>query len=592
MLRRIWHNSLLPRWRAWIKSDRSILGWAILTGFLAGILAVTLKRAVAFLHGGMFTIQSALEINWWLGFGPILGLLATRWVVRNWLAGDHPGPGVPSILQALSQRRGRIRRTWMYAPLVTSALSVGLGGSGGLEAPSLQAAAAVGSEIGRQTKRNFKRRMLLIGCAAAASLAALFQAPIAAIIFAVEVIMIDLTAASLVPLLLASLTALLTANFWIGSGDILVTPDLVPFELSRLPMYALLGVVCAIGSVVFSKIYLWSNHTIARMRAPRLRILIAGIILGLSVVIFPALYGEGYDIVNDLFEGHASLLTSSLPLPWESKGWGVIVFLVLAWVLKPFLTGMTVGAGGVAGIFAPAIFCGAILGHAYATAMGMLVSESVIPIGNAVLAGIGGMLAGVLHAPLTAILLAAEVSGGYALFVPVMLTSALSYQGARWWMRHSVYTRELAERGELLTHDKDRSVLTLMKLLHEVERDHEAINPQWTLGQLIPIIQRSTHSLFPVIDHQGRLLGLIDLQDIREVMFDSETYDSCRVQDLMTVPASTIDVETKMSVVMGEFERTGAWFLPVLESGRFVGFVSRSKLFDTYRKWLREASLD
>tara|TARA_B110000503_G_scaffold142633_1_gene240088 strand:- start:28296 stop:29966 length:1671 start_codon:yes stop_codon:yes gene_type:complete len=556
-------------------------------------MAVLLKRAVFGLHEGMFGLGRWIGGAWVLGLGPLFGLLATRYVIRKWLGGEHPGPGVPSILHAMSQRRGRIKRMWMFSPLITSALSVGLGGSGGLEAPALQSAAAVGSEIGRQTKRTFKRRMLLIGCAAAASLAALFKAPVAAIIFAVEVIMIDLTGASLVPLLLASLTALITAELFLGNQDVLSTPVLQDFELNRLPLYLLLGIVCAVGSVVFSKIYMASSHAVAKMRTPRIRIWVAGTLVGAAVVFFPSLYGEGYDVVNDLFGGHSKLLASDMT--WsqlDPEGWSLIGLLLLAWILKPMLTGMTVGAGGVAGIFAPAIFCGALLGYVYTLGLEQVFGNDTLPVGNAVLAGIGGMLAGVLHAPLTAILLAAEVSGGYALFVPVMLTSAISFQVAKWWVKHSIYTQELAERGELLTHDKDHSVLTLMKLQDEIEYDHEVVQPYWTLGQLIPVIERSVHSLFPVLDKAGNLLGVVDLQEIREIMFDRTLYDELHVHEFMSLPQAMLDISTKMERVMSEFERTELWYLPVQNKGNFIGFVSRTRLFNTYRKWLQESSLN
>jgi len=275
----------------WKGSERAMLGWAALTGFAAGLLAVLLKRIVGGMHDGMSWISEGLSWTWWLSIGPLVGLLATRWVVRNWLRGEHPGPGVPSILHALSQRHGRIKRTWMFAPLITSSLSVGLGGSGGLEGPSLQSAAAIGSEIGRQTKRTFNRRILLIGCAASASLAALFKAPVAAIIFAVEVIMIDLTSASLVPLLLASLTSLITATVLMGDDNILSTPVLDTFQLANLPLYLLLGLVCGAASVIFSKLYLGASQAIAWLPSHRLRIWVGGAVIGLAILLFPSLYG-------------------------------------------------------------------------------------------------------------------------------------------------------------------------------------------------------------------------------------------------------------------------------------------------------------
>ncbi|MFZ9054753.1 MAG: chloride channel protein [Flavobacteriales bacterium] len=576
----------------WKGSDRAMLGWAALTGFAAGLLAVLLKRIVGGMHDGMSWISEGLSWTWWLGIGPLVGLLATRWVVRNWLRGEHPGPGVPSILHALSQRHGRIKRTWMFAPLITSSLSVGLGGSGGLEGPSLQSAAAIGSEIGRQTKRTFNRRMLLIGCAASASLAALFKAPVAAIIFAVEVIMIDLTSASLVPLLLASLTSLITATVLMGDDNILTTPALDTFELTNLPLYLLLGLVCGAASVVFSKLYLGASQAIAWLPSHRLRIWVGGTVIGLAILLFPSLYGEGYEVVNGLFGGEAQGLASDMAMQrLQPEGWALLGFLMLAWMLKPILTGVTLGAGGVAGVFAPAIFCGALLGYQFAMVAGWMGPTWSLPIGNAVLAGLAGLLAGVLHAPLTAILLAAEVSGGYALFVPVMLTAGISFQWSKWWMKHSVYTRELAERGQLLTHDKDLSVLTLMNLEDQIESDYEVLNPHWTLGQLIPIIERSSHNLFPVLDRHRRLLGVLDLQDVREVMFDTELYNTLKVHDLMVLPVAAIQTHSKMEEVMKAFERSDAWFLPVLEGDEYRGFVSQTKLFDAYRKWLRESSI-
>ena len=563
-----------------------MMGWAVLTGCAAGLLAVLLKRTVGAMHFAMNGIAGFLEAPWWLGIGPLMGLLATRWVVRKWLRGDHPGPGVPSILHALSQRHGRIKRMWMFAPLITSSLSVGLGGSGGLEGPSLQSAAAIGSEIGRQTKRAFNRRMLLIGCAASASLAALFKAPVAAIIFAVEVIMIDLTAASLVPLLMASLAGLITASLFQGQNDILTISNLADFELKTLPWYLLLGSACGVGSVFFSRLYLGASHAVTLLPSHRLRIWVAGIGIGAALLLFPSLYGEGYQIVNALFDGKVEMLASGIQLQsLELNGWLLIGFLMLAWVLKPVLTGMTLGAGGVAGVFAPAIFCGALLGHQFAIVTEWISSSWALPMGHAVLAGL-------LHAPLTAILLTAEVSGGYALFVPVMLTSAISFRISKSWMKHTVYTRELAERGELLTHDKDQSILTLMNLMDQVESDHEVVNPHWTLGQLIPIIERSRHEVFPVLDRNGQLLGLIELQEIREVMFDRELYDTMHVHEMMNIPVATIDVTMRMEEVMAIFERSGAWRLPVLADTQFKGFVSRTKLLSNYRNWLKASSIE
>ena len=577
----------------WMKSDQGLMLWAVVVGIASGLLAVMMKQSVAGLRAGMFAIQGWLGGSWFLALGPILGLVATATVVQRLLHNDHPGPGIPSTLHAISTRRGRMKRTWMFAPVVTSILSVGFGGSGGLEAPAVQAGAAIGSEVASQTRRHFRRRLLLIGCAAAGSLAAMFKAPVAAIVFAVEVIMIDLTASSLVPILLASLASLLTAFVFFEGEDILTVPMLAAFQASRLPWYIALGVVTGIGSVVFSKLYLWSHLAISRFKNPKTRMVLAGVLIGGAVAALPPLFGEGYEVINSLFLGYSDVLIEDV---WMLEGKlalpSLLGWLVLACCLKPMLTGFTVGAGGVAGIFAPALFSGALVGFAFALGINGWINPTALPIGNSVLAGLCGMMAGVLHAPLTAIFLATELSGGYGLFVPLMLTSAIAFSTSRALMRHNIYTRELAERGELLTHDKDQTVLTLMTLKEELEQDFLPVQAHWNLGQLVEVVAQSQRNLHPVVDQQGHLLGIVDLQDIRQVMFDRDQYLSLRVVDVMTLPLAEVQWEDKMDDVMAKFENCGAWNLPVVEGGKYVGFVSRSRMFNAYRKWLKATSLD
>ena len=577
----------------WMRSDRGLMLWAVLVGIASGLLAVLMKQSVGALRSGIFAIQSWVGGSWFLALGPILGLVATAHVVRRLLKGDHPGPGIPSTLHAISTRRGRMKRTWMFAPVVTSVLSVGFGGSGGLEAPAMQAGAALGSEVASQTRKHFRRRLLLIGCAAAGSLAAMFKAPVAAIVFAVEVIMIDLTASSLVPILLASLASLLTAFVFFEGEDILTVPTLAAFQARRLPWYILLGIGTGLGSVVFSKLYIMSQRAIGRFKNPQTRMVLAGLLLGAAVAALPPLFGEGYEVINSMFLGYSDvliedmwMLEGSLALP-SLLGW-----LLLAACLKPMLTGFTVGAGGVAGIFAPALFAGALVGFAFALGVNGWINPTAMPMGNAVLAGLCGMMAGVLHAPLTAIFLATELSGGYGLFVPLMLTSAIAFTTSHALMRHSIYTRELAERGELLTHDKDQAVLTLMNLKEELEQDFLPVQAHWNLGQLVEVVAQSQRNLHPVVDADGMLLGIVDLQDIRQVMFDQNQYLTLRVVDLMTLPLAEVQWEDKMDDVMAKFEQCGAWNLPVVEGGRYVGFVSRSRLFNAYRKWLKATSLE
>jgi CIC family chloride channel protein len=581
--------------KAWkfLRSDKAILVWASLVGVLAGLVAVLLKNGVSMIRSGIFSVQAFTNFKPLIGLGPILGLLLTAWFVKKVLGGDHPGGGIPATLHALSTRRGALKRTWLFAPVVTSILSVGFGGSGGLEAPAVQAGATIGSEIASRTKRSFRRRRLLIACAATASLAAMFKAPIAALIFAIEVIMIDLTAASLVPLIFASLASLLTAYFLIEGEDILTVTELAPFAVKRLPFYITLGLIAGLGSVIFTRFYLVSSRAVSRFKNPLTRIITAGLILGCSVASFPSLYGEGYEVVNSMFMGSSDVISSEL-IPFNnSDGLVIIAALLFAWALKPILTGLTVGAGGVAGVFAPSLFCGALLGYTFALSVNMVFGPDTIPVGNAVLAGLGGMMAGVLHAPLTAIFLASEISGGYELFVPLMLSSALSYSLSRYLVKNSIYTRELAERGELLTHDKDKSVLTLMSLSDEIETDFLTVRPDYTLGTLVRVVAKSKRNLHPVVDEEGILIGLLDLQDIRQIMFDRDKYETTTVNDLLVIPDNLIKSDEKMESVMYKFEVSGAWNLPVIDSeGKYLGFVSNSRLFGAYRKWLKETSGD
>ncbi len=576
-----------------MRSDRAVLVWASAVGMLAGLVAVLLKNGVSLIRTGFFGAQSFTGWQWILGLGPIIGLILTYLFIKRVLNGDHPGGGIPATLHALSTRKGALKRTWLFAPIVTSILSVGFGGSGGLEAPAVQSSSTIGSEIASRTKRNFRRRRLLIACAAAASLAAMFKAPVAAIIFAIEVIMIDLTAASLVPLIFASLASLLTAYYLIESEDILFVTQLSDFAVSRLPFYILLGLIAGFGSVIFTKLYMGSSKIISRLTYPKIRIIIAGVIVGLAVIFIPLLYGEGYEHINYLFSGSTDELYKLLSSLNIEKGQelALIGILLLAWALKPLLTGLTVGAGGVGGVFTPSLFGGALLGFIYAHVVNMVMGPDTIPVGNAVLVGIGGMLSGVLHAPLTSIFLATEISGGYGLFVPLMLSSVLSYVVARKLAKYSIYTKELAARGELLTHDKDRSVLTLMNLKDEIETDFIPVGSNDSLRSLVKIISKSSRNLNPVIDADGILIGLIDLQDIREIMFETDRYDTTIVNDLMSDLEFTLVQTSKMEDVMDLFEVSGAWNLPVVdEEGKYVGFVSRSKLFTAYRRWLKETS--
>lgn len=587
-LARFIHRKL---WSDWGPRNAVVL-LAGLIGMAAGLLAVGMKNGV----GAVRQWHSNPEGGWpeeLLFALPIIGLILTHLVVHRLFGGRHPGPGIPSTLHALSRMRARLSRMSMVSPAISSMLTVGFGGSAGLEAPAVQGSAAIASEVSDRFNLDYRHRLVLIGCAATASLAAMFKAPLAAIVFAVEVIMIDLTTASLIPLLIASLSALLTTSLFIDPRELMQAGRSLPAWDGTVLAYLPFAVLCGLASVLFSAVYRSTGALVRRFRHPAARILLAGAVIGGMLVAFPSLYGEGFELINELLRGEFSGL--------DPRGRGELVpgtavrtLLIMAvlWACKPALTGLTVGAGGVGGVFAPALVSGALLGGIFLFATDLVLPGWHLIGGHFVLAGMAGLMAGILRAPLTAIFLAAEASGGYDLFIPLMMTSAIAFQVARWMRPNSIYTEELADKGELLTHDKDKAVLTLMKLADQVERDFDPVGPDNTLGELVQVVSRSRRNIHPVLDASHTLVGIVPLEEIRGVMFDPTRYDSLTVRDLMVVPPAILDMGQNMEAVMDTFDRTGAWNLPVVEQGRYLGFVSRSNLFGAYRAWLQEVSED
>jgi chloride channel protein, CIC family len=562
---------------------------SIAVGFMSGLVAVILKNSV---YGIQWLLTERLSVegfNFSYIFYPTIGLFITTYIVLKVIK-QHPGPGIPTTLHAISRRKSTLKRSQIYASLVTSIFTVGFGGSAGLEAPAVQTSAALGSNLGSILKQNYKTKTLLIACAAAGSMAAIFKAPVAAIIFAVEVIMIDLTTASLVPLLLASLSAFITSFLLLGDHQLLRFQSAEPFMLSHVHHYVLLGVICGLASVYFNKIYLFITSKFQKLVKPWTRVLIGGFMLGVIVLVFPPLYGEGYDVINSLLADDLESVThDSIFHSHTSSIWWMFVFLIGLAVLKAIATGITLGSGGVGGIFAPTLFMGSTIGFLY-TRVYKYFEFTTLPTSNFALVGMAGLMAGLLHAPLTAIFLIAEITGGYDLYVPLMLTAAIAFYISKLFSAHNIYTVELAQKGDLITHNKDKAVLTLMNLQQEIEKDFKSIHPEQTLRQLLKVLAQSKRNVFPVLDPTGNLMGVVTLDDFREIMFDESQYDEILVQTLMTSAPEVIDVSDRMDVVMKKFDESGAWNLPVVNRNEYVGFVSKSRLFSAYRKMLKEFS--
>ncbi|MET7028953.1 chloride channel protein [Sediminicola luteus] len=560
---------------------------SVIVGFLAGLAAVTLKNTTYFIEA--FLEQGIIFSNNQLYFIlPVIGLflvfLYVKFVLKKPL--EH---AVSSILFTLSKRKGLIKPIQIYTPLITAPLTVGFGGSVGLLGPAVASGAAISSNLGKLFHINAKTRSLLIACASAGAIASIFQSPIAAIIFAVEVFSLDLTMLSLLPLLLASISGVLTSYFFLGNEVLFNFTITDKFEIKDTFFFVLLGVGTAFASIYFTKMYFSILTFFKRFKSPKYKLLVGGITIGIMLYFIPPLYGEGFGLINNLLEGdHLKALGKTPFDQYTSNIWVVIALLFGITIFKAIAMTTTIAAGGSGGIFIPTMVMGSALGNVVAkvinnSGLGLVVSES-----NFTLIGMAGLIAGVLHAPLTAIFLIAEITGGYELFVPLMITSSISYLITKNAIDHSIYTKELAQQGALITHNKDQTVLTLMHLDDVIEQNFKTVTSTMTLGEMLhKSVSKSTRNIFPVIDEEDRLVGIILLDDIREIMFDSSLYDTTEVGSIMhSAPEYIFYEKDTMQEVMKKFQDSGAWNLPVIKDGKYHGFISKSKLLTAYRRKL------
>ncbi|MBE9510737.1 MAG: chloride channel protein [Bacteroidetes bacterium] len=564
---------------------------SFIVGALSGLAAVLLKNTIHYTHLLLtkgFDVES--ESFWYLVY-PLIGIFLTVLLVRYFVK-DDIGHGVARILYAISKKNSIIKSHNNYSSILASTLTIGFGGSVGAEAPIVLTGASIGSSIGRFFRLNYKSVTLLVGCGAAGAIAGIFKAPIAGLVFTLEVLMLDLTIASIVPLLISSVTGATIAYFLMGKGVLFSYTILNPFELANIPFFILLGVFSGLVSLYFTKASMKIESWFRNINSPYHRLFIGGTILGLLIFLFPPLFGEGYDIITSLLLGNTSeLVENSLFYFIHDNFWMILGYLALVMILKVVAMSATTGGGGVGGIFAPALFMGGITGFFTARLINGLnwvnVSES-----NFALVGMAGLMAGVMHAPLTAIFLIAEITGGYGLLIPLIITSTFSFITIIYFEPHSIYTKRLARRGELITHHKDRTVLRLMEWKKEIEKDLVKIYPDETLGELVKKISSSKRNIFPVVDDEGFLQGVVLLDNVRDIMFNSGMYDTTYVRDLLIIPPAHISIGDTMEIVMKRFEETGAWNLPVTEDGKYIGFISKSKIFTAYRKLLIQVSED
>ncbi len=557
-----------------------------LVGVVGGITAITLKSAVHFLQRLLLDLPGEFSEYLFIIY-PLLGILLTTFVAHRILK-DSLGHGLTSILYAISKKSSIISQGKMYSRMITSMLTASFGGSVGLEAPVVVTGSAIGSNLGRLMHLNYKQRTLMIGCGAAAAISGIFNSPVAGVIFSVEVILTDVTIAVFIPLLIASVVGSMTSMLLLGDAALFSFDLKDPFTTTDFPFYLVLGAICGLASVYFTRAALWSEGMISRIPNRYGRAAMGGLGLGLIIFFFNPIYGEGYNSITEILDGRpVEMLSNSFFLSGDNGQSTLILFALGVLLLKPLATGLTIGAGGNGGIFAPSLFIGGFTGYLFSESVNLLNLGKTLSTSNFTLVGMCGVLSGVLHAPLTAIFLIAEITSGYTLFLPLMLVSAIALSTSSYFEKYSFYTGKLIKRGDLIPYDKDRQVLSLIKISKLIETDLLTIQPDQSLGELVELVRRSKRNIFPVVDEEGELLGIITLDDIREIMFDEESQKSVIAATLMHKPPDTVSSEAKMQEVMNKFERTGAWNLPVIDNGKYLGIVSKSRIFNAYRTRLR-----
>lgn len=567
----------------------------ILVGLLVGLASVVLKNITyaiqAGLEEGLIISQNQLYF-----ILPVIGLfivyLFKKYFVSHELVPSIPPfikRAIPSLLYSLLRQKGLLSYKLIYHPLIMAPITVGFGGSVGLLGPAITSGSALSSNLGRLLRVDQKTRTLLIACATAGAMASMFKSPIAGIVFAIEVFSLDLAFASLLPLLIASICSILTSYFFLGEDVLFNFTISDKFAIEDTPYYIILGMGTGIASLYFTRIYFAIYAFFDRFKTHFVKLLVGGMAIGIMLYFIPPLHGEGLSFTRDLFDGNYLNALGSNPFDaYIDNIWIVIILLLGFTLFKVIAMTTTFAAGGVGGVIVPTMVMGSALGNVVAKTLnhcglGLYVSEA-----NFTLVGMAGLIAGVIHAPLTAIFLIAEITGGYELFLPLMITVAISYMITKNYMEHTIYTRELAERGDLLTHDRDQNVLTLMRLENVIERNFITLSPKMTFGEMLHEgVSKSTRNFFPVTDSENRFLGVILLDDIRELLFDQKLYDTTFVEDYIHNPPDLIIFEQDtMQTVMQKFQDADVWNLPVIKNGKYDGFVSKSKLLTAYRRLL------
>lgn len=582
----------LVMWREHHITERTfVLFLAFIVGILCGSAALLLKMLIHFFSN---IVTSHIEItqgNYLYIIYPVIGIILASLYVR-YIVKDNISHGVTRVLHSISQNKSRLKRHNIYSSIVASSVTIGFGGSVGAEGPIVYTGAAIGSNIGQAFRLSPRILMILVGCGAAAGIAGIFKAPIAGMLFTIEVLMLDLTTVSIMPLLIASITSATMAYVFTGYDFEFFFVQSESFVTNRIPFVILLGIFCGMSSLYFTRVMNMMENIFKKNKTPWKKTLYGGVILAGLIFLFPPLFGEGYSSIIDLLGGDpSSIANGSIFYGDKDDVWFITIFIGLIILTKVFATSATNGGGGCGGTFAPSLYVGCMSGFFFAFLLNHLFGLD-LSIKNFALMGMAGVMSGVMHAPLMAIFLTAELTGGYDLFLPLLIVSTISYGTIKLFEPYSIYTMRLAQRGELLTHHKDKAVLTLLKMDSVIERDFATVRPEMSLKEMVDVISKSNRNLFPVVNDKNELLGIVLLDEIRNIMFRPDLYRKMYVRRFMSMPPARVEVGDSMENVMKTFDRSGAWNLPVVDNGKYVGFVSKSKIFNSYRRVLRHYSED
>lgn len=566
---------------------------SLIVGAACGFASVLLDYLIKLIRlGAMSFVENGYTVAYFFlpGLGMLISLLLVRYIIR-----DNIGHGVTKVLVAVSKNESRIKPHNMWSSILTSSITIGLGGSVGAEAPIVYTGAAIGSNMARWMGMSHRNVTILLGCGAAGAIAGIFKAPLAGILFTLEILLFNISMTSILPLLLSTVSATVVSYLFTG-----VTPqftvDITPFAMRNIPAYLVLGIFCAGCSLYFNKMTMWLEDQAEKLKNPYVKWIICSFVLGLLIFIFPPLYGEGYGTIQYFLEGRMPEFAVPSPLGFMlDRKLLIPLFFLLIVLAKVFSMTFTNAGGGVGGTFGPTLFVGGIAGFVVSRAINLIfiASPFSVPEANFVLVGMAGLMAGVMQAPMTAIFLIAEISGGYELLIPLIITASISYGISHSIDPYSIYTKRIAKKGELLTHDSDQAVLTLLKVDDFVEKDFHPVFIDDTLGTFVKAVAESYRNIFPVIDTKHRFQGYVVLDEIRKDMFKTELYDTLHVYNFMQSAPDYVYTTDSMQTVMKKFENTGSWNLPVVDSDRkYIGFVSKSKIFTVYREKLKDVSHD